>query len=192
MWAEPRTPTTTPRERENRCEPMDPIIFLTTLFTSTSFGLPLVALVVGGLAWWFFMPKVSPPTMVPRPVWRDPSPDPVSLLYWSIASGSRTSVIQYIYHRWSEAVYRRFKHYPYQIPWRRGKASKLGIPGNRELISLDKDLLELYYLAMRIDGRSPGDMTGELIWGRRIRSYEARLGKAMSKMALRVPEVWGE
>lgn len=171
---------------------MDPISFLTALLTSWSFGLPLVLLLVSALAWALTMPKVDPPTMWPRPVWRDPSPDQVSMLYWSIASGSRTTVTQYIYHRWSEGVHRRYHRYPYQIPWRRSKAAKLGIPRHRELINIDKALLDLYYQAIRLDNRSPGSMTGDLIWGRRIGTYDRKLSMAMSKLRLRVPELWGQ
>ncbi|MCL4325068.1 MAG: hypothetical protein M1144_06385 [Candidatus Thermoplasmatota archaeon] len=170
---------------------MDPLSVLYTLVTSTQFGLPLLLIVFGAVAWAIGMVKVNPPILFPRPIWREPSPDSVSTLYWALASDARASVVQYVYHRWSDAVRKQYHVFPYDIPWRRSKARKHGIEDPRPLIALDKLLLDLYYRAQVLDNRTPDALTGELLWRRRTSTYERLLAKALDQLNREFPQLWG-
>lgn len=169
---------------------MDPVSIAWALLTGTTFGLPLLIILVAALVWLAATPKADPPPLVPRRVWREPSPDQVSMVYWEIASGEISKPLLFVYQRWASGVRAKYGVYPWEIPTRRKKALKKGITRYKELLKLDKQILELYYKAIALEGRTEDSFAGTNIWARRRAKHKEKMKKVIKDIQLEMPELW--
>jgi hypothetical protein len=170
---------------------MDPITMFINLLTQTSFGLPLFVLVAATLIWALAVPIINPPVMTPWAVRREMPPDTISTIYWAIASGLYSSALGFTYQRFVAAVRIRYNVSPWEIPWRRSKAKKLGIEHPKELAALEKDLLWLYNEALILDNSAASSFFGQSYWTGRKEKYRVKLNATLGSLQSELPELWG-
>jgi hypothetical protein len=161
-----------------------------SLLTQTTFGLPLLILIIATALWAIASPTVYPPAMVPTAVPRDVPPDAVSTIYWTMAAGQFATPMGFAYHRFVAGMRERYGIAPWEIPWRRSKALKLGIERPKVIKKLEKDFLDLYNQALVLDSGSTNALVGSRIWSYRVNKFKKMSDRVLGTLQEEMPELW--
>jgi len=169
---------------------LDPVTLVLTLLTQTSFGLPLLILVIATVLWVLASPTAYPPAMTPTVVAREMPPDPVSAIYWNMASGQFATPVGFAYHRFVARMRERYSIAPWEVPWRKSRAKKLGIERPKVITKLEKDFLDLYNQALVLDSGQSNSFVGKAIWNRRSTKFKKTSKRVLSTLQEEMPELW--
>jgi hypothetical protein len=132
----------------------DPVTFAWDIVSNPTVGIPLLVLIAATTIWTYLGVPRHRWTIGEEPMAPEPDRDPVSRTYVALRRNSYATVAWQVYERLDVALVRRTSLHLTEIPWRRSKAARLGIPDPRGLESSRIALYSLYVWASQLEGNS--------------------------------------
>ena len=125
-----------------------------SLFLEPTFGIPVLVTVWALVAWVAWVPPVGErrPSGLRRS-WGPPNEDLPSQVYYALADGRYSSVLDAAAARFDEAVQQHRGRSAYSLPITRRGAIRAGIPESRELRRTVRAISSVHARAMEREGR---------------------------------------